>query len=194
MDALLLALALQVSAPDLDRMLERFHDGALSSLRENGECLEADREAFLLKRRQCPDAACRERLGQARLGELVALQPGINLPRDLEVPQVPQLIGALAPEQDRFMTRTGESRPGSVTGALVYDDRQGAFVIREAPGRQTIVLLDIMRKGDNAVQFPVMEETSRGATITARGRLATGKSDAAQFDRRHCVMLYRVPR
>jgi hypothetical protein len=39
-----------------------------------------------------------------------------------------------------------------------------------------------------------MEETSRGATITARGRLATGKSDAAQFDRRHCVMLYRVPR
>ena len=194
MDALVLALALNASAPDLENLLDRFHAGAGSALRDNAQCLEADREAFLLKRRQCADEACRERMTRARLGELAALQPGINLRRDLELPAVPQLIGALAPEADLVMAPKLESRPGSVTGTLLYDEQQGAFVIREAPGRQTIVLLDIMRGGDNAVQFPVMEETSRGAKVTARGRLAAGKRDAAQFDRRHCVYLYRLPR
>jgi hypothetical protein len=190
--ALLVVLALDSAAPDLDGMLGRFHAGAAGALRDNAECLEADRTAWQVKRRRCPDAACRERLARERLGELAALQPGINLPRDFDFPGVPQLIGALAPEPDRIMAPPIASRPGSATGALVYDEQQGAFVIREAPGRQAIVLLDIMRHGDNATQFPVMEETSRGARVTARGRLAV-KSDPPQFDRRHCVLLYRLP-
>lgn len=192
MNAFLLVLALESSAPELDGMLERFHVGAAGALRGNAECLEADTNAWRMKRRQCPDAACRERMTRERLGELVALQPGINLPRDFEFAIVPQLIGALAPEPDRIMAPPIASRPGSATGTLVYDGQQGAFVIREAPGRQAIVLLDIMRHGDNATQFPVMEETSRGARVTARGRLAV-KSDQPQFDRRHCVLLYRLP-
>jgi len=106
---------------------------------------------------------------------------------------VPQLVGALAPEADRLMAPAIASRAGSATGQLVYDDQQGAFVIREKSGHQTIVLLDIMRGGDNATQFPVMEQVHRGATITARGRLAV-KGGTPVFDRRHCVYLYRLPR
>ena len=193
MYALLLALALDSAAPDLELMLERFHAGAASALRGNAECLAADSRAWEAKRRQCVDAACRERMARERLGELAALQPGINMPRDFEFAKVPMLIGALAPEPDRIAAPQMASRAGSVTGALAYDEQQGAFVIREAPGRHTIVLLDMMRHGDNATQFPVMEETSRGAKVMARGRLAV-KSEVPQFDRRHCVLLYRLPR
>ena len=45
--------------------------------------------------------------------------------------------------------------------ARLMTTKQGAFVIREKSGHQTIVLLDIMRGGDNATQFPVMEQVHR---------------------------------
>jgi len=178
---------------DLDEVMARFYAGAQSALKENASCLKPDQQEWLRKRNACKDAPCMDRVYRERLGELTPLQPGINLRRRLDVPEVPQLVGALAPEADRLMAPAIASRAGSATGQLVYDDKQGAFVIREKSGHQTIVLLDIMRGGDNATQFPVMEQVHRGATITARGRLAVKGGGTPVFDRRHCVYLYRLP-
>ena len=161
---------------DLDDVMARYYAGAQGALRENASCLKPDQQ-------ECE-----------RLAELTPLQPGINLRRRMDLPEVPQLVGALAPEADRVMAPAIASRPGSATGQLVHDDKQGAFVIRETSGQQTIVLLDIMRGGDNATQFPVIEEVHRGATITARGRLAVKDGGTPVFDRRQCVYLYRLPR
>jgi uncharacterized protein len=179
---------------DLDEVMARFYAGAQSALKENASCLKPDQQEWLRKRNTCKDAPCMDRVYRERLAELTPLQPGINLRRRLDVPEVPQLVGALAPETDRVMAPAIASRAGSATGQLVHDDKQGAFVIREKSGHQTIVLLDIMRGGDNATQFPVMEQVHRGATITARGRLALKDGGTPVFDRRHCVYLYRLPR
>ena len=178
---------------DLDEVLARYYAGANSALRGNASCLKIDQQEWLRKRNACRDIPCLDRVYRERLGELMLLQPGINLKRRLDVPEGPRLIGALAPEPDRVMAPSITSRPGSVTGDLVYDDKQGAFVIREKPGRQTIVLLDAMRHGDNATQVPVMEETNRGQKVSARGRLAVKDGGTPLFDRRHCVYLYRQP-
>ena len=178
---------------DLDEVMARFYAGANSALKGNASCLRIDQQEWLRHRNTCKDIPCLDRVYRERLGELTLLQPGINLQRRLDVPEGPRLIGALAPEPDRVMAPSIASKPGSVTGDLVYDDKQGAFVIREAPGKQTIVLLDAMRHGDNATQFPVMEETNRGQKVSARGRLAVKDGGTPVFDRRSCVYLYRLP-
>lgn len=182
------------AAPGSDETLARFEAGAADALQGAAACLEAGRKDWLVRREACQDAACVESAYRARLAELALLQPGMNLRRELDLPPAPQIVGALAPEADRIMAPAIASRPGTVTGEFLYDERQGAFVIRERPGQQTILLLDIMRSGDNATQFPVIEEVHKGATITARGRLAVKHGGVPYFDRRHCVVLYRLPR
>jgi uncharacterized protein len=179
---------------DLDEVLARYYAGAQGSLRENAACLKPDQQEWLRKRNACKDIACMDRVYRERLGELTALQPGINLRRRMDVPEVPQLVGALAPESDRAMAPTAASRPGTATGELVHDENQGAFVIRDKTGKQTIVLIDMKRAGDNATEFPVMAQVHRGATISARGHLAVKDGGTPVFDRRHCVYLYRLPR
>jgi len=136
---------------------------------------------------------CLDRAYRERLAELAALQPGINLRRRLDVPEVAQLIGALAPEPDRIVAPSVASKAGTATGEFLYDERQGAFVVREKPGQQAIVLLDISRGSEVAQQVPVIVETHKGATITARGRLVVS-GGAPAFDRRHCIYFYREPR
>lgn len=179
---------------DLDEVMARFYAGAQSALRQNATCLKPDQQEWVRKRNACRDVACMDRVYRERLAELTPLQPGINLRRRMDVPEVPQLVGALAPEPGRVMAPAIASHPGSATGQLVYDDKQGAFVIREKSGHQTIVLVDIMRGGDDATQFPAMAQAHRGATITARGRLAVKDGGGTPvFDRRHCVYLYRLP-
>ncbi len=178
---------------DLDEVMARFYAGATSALKSNAVCLKPDQQEWLQRRNACRDTACLDRVYRERIGELAALQPGINVRRRMDVPEVAQLIGALAPEPDRVMAPAIASRAGTVTGRLLYDDKQGAFVVREKTGRQVIVLLDIMRGGDNAVQVPAMAEVHKDATVTARGRLAVKDGGTPAFDRRHCVYLYRLP-
>lgn len=187
------AAAIIAAAPALEDTLARFEAGAADALRGNAACLAGSRRQWESARERCKDATCVERAYRERLAELALLQPGMNLRGDLELPVVAQLIGALAPEADRVMAPPIASRPGSVAGELLYDERQGAFVIRERPGRQAIVLLDIMRSGDNAVQLPVMAEVHKGAKVSARGRLAVKDGGTPYFDRRHCVLLHRLP-
>ncbi len=177
---------------DLDEVLARFYAGAASALKSNAVCLKRDQQAWLLRRNACRDVACLDRIYRERLAELTPLQPGVNLRRRLDVPEIPQLIGALAPEADRVMAPAVASRAGSVNGQLLHDAKQGAYVIREKSGRQTIVLLDIMRGGDSGVQVPAMAEAHKDAAISARGFLAA-KDATPAFDRRHCVYLYRLP-
>ena len=179
---------------DLDEVMARFYAGAQSSLRDNAVCLKPDQQEWLRKRNTCKDIPCMDRVYRERLAELTPLQPGINLRRRMDVPEVPQLVGALAPEPDRVAAPAIASRPGAVTGQFFYDDKQGAFVIREKSGQQTILLTDMMRGGDNATQFPVIEQVNKGATLSARGRLAVKNGGTPFFDRRHCVYLYRLPR
>ena len=177
---------------DLDEVMARFYAGATSALRSNAECIKPDQQAWLRRRDTCRDSACLDRSYRERLGELMALQPGINVRRRLDVPDVPRLVGTLAPEPDRIMAPPVASKPFTVDGQFLYDDRQGAFVIRQPSGKQYIVLLDIMRHGDNATQMPVLEETSRGVTLTARGYLSSKQPATPYFDRRHCIYLYRA--
>jgi uncharacterized protein len=150
---------------DLDEVMARFA-GRAKRAQENAS-LKPDQQEWR-KRNACKDAPCMDRVYRERLAELTAAA------RDQPAPPTGRPGGAAA--RGRFRARSRRHGPrdrftsGQRHGAARLCDKQGAFVIREKSGHQTIVLLDIMRGGDNATQFPVMEQVHRGATITARGR------------------------
>jgi uncharacterized protein len=96
---------------DLDEVMARFYAGATSAPAGQSRVPQARPAGVAAPAQHLPDTACLDRAYRERLAELTALQPGINLRRSLDVPEVPQLIGALAPEPDRIMAPSIASRP-----------------------------------------------------------------------------------
>ena len=93
----LLVLLLLAAEPDLETLVERFYLGAKAAVSES--CLHADQQAWQQSLRSCSDAACLKRAQLERLAALQALQESV--PKDLDLPEVPQLLWA-----------AGESKPG----------------------------------------------------------------------------------
>lgn len=189
------AICADAGLSDLDEQLARYYHGALAALQENAACLHGDQRDWLKHRDACAaDTACLKRSYLDRLSELSALQPGINTRRALPLPPRPLLVWAMAPEADTIVAPAIASKPATVEGTLLYDDARNGFVLRAAPGRDFLLLPDIMRAGSNATMFPVLAEVNRGERLSARGRLAVKDEGHPYFDHRHCVFLYRLPR
>jgi len=180
---------------DLDDLLGRYHQGALPALQENAPCLKSDQQEWLRRTRAaCNDAPCLKKVYLERLSELQALQPGINTQRKLELPPGPVLAWAMAPEADRIVAPSIASKLATVQGTLLYDEARNSFVLRAAPGKDYVVLPDIMRNGMNATMLPLLAETSGTDRFSARGRLAVKDEGRPFFDHRHCIYLHRLPR
>lgn len=189
------AICADAGLSDLDDQLGRYYHGARAALQENAACLNGDQRDWLKLRDACAaDAACLKRSYLERLSELSALQPGINTRRVLPLPPRPVLVWAMAPEADIIVAPAIASKPASVEGALLYDDARNGFVLRAAPGRDFLLLPDIMRAGSNATMLPVLVEVNRNDRLSARGRLAVKDEGHPFFDHRHCIFLYRLPR
>lgn len=182
MKALLLLLSL-AAEPDFEALVERFYLGAKVALAENALCLEADQQAWQRGLKACKDAACLKRAQLARLATLQALQESV--PGGLDLPEVPQLLWAIAP--------TGESRTGGtplqVEGRLEYG---GGFYLRGDGGKTWLLVDDLSLRGTSAEQLPEIRNASRDARLMARG-IASDEGEKAGFDRRSCVFLYVLP-
>lgn len=176
----------------LDEILARYYQGAALALRENAACLAPDQREWLRKRDSCADAACLNTAYLERLGELSALQPGINTQRKLALPDVPRLAWAMAPEPDRFAAPPIASRPARVVGRVLYDESRNGFMLRTDAGKQYLLLPDMMRGGANEDVLPSLarQETAR---FSARGRLAGKDEGHPYFDHRHCIYIHRMP-
>lgn len=195
--ALFLCLAATAAlAQDVDELLERFHAAAKSRLRENASCLEADRRDWERQTRaKCKkDADCLRAARLARLGELAELQPGMNMPKDLELPSVPALVWAIAPPKDPFGRPEVKSRRFRVEGSLGYNcPPECGWHIRTDSGRSYVMIGDMFLAASTAVSLKTTLETARGARFAARGFLRTEPDSQSAFDNRRCVYVHRIP-
>jgi len=182
MRAALLLLAL-AAEPDLETLVERFYLGAKVTLAENAACLEADQQAWQRSLKACKEAACLKRTRLERLSTLQALQESV--PGGLDLPEVPQLLWAIAPSGE---PRTGGT-PLQVEGRLEYS---GGFYLRGDGGKSWLLVDDLSLRGTSAEQLPEIRDASRGARMMARG-IASDEAGKAGFDRRNCVFLYVLP-
>jgi hypothetical protein len=183
MSALLLLLSL-AAEPDLEALVERFHLGAKVALAENAACLEDDQQAWQRSLKACKDADCLKRARLERLATLQALQESV--PGGLELPDVPQLLWAIAPSG-------GEHRAGGtpiqVEGRLEY---RGGYYLRGDGGKSFLLVDDLTLRGATAEQLPEIRSASRDARLMARG-IAGDAGEMAGFDRRSCIFLYVLP-
>jgi hypothetical protein len=177
----LLVLLLSLAAePDLEALVERFHLGARAALAENAVCLESDQQAWQRGVKACKDAACLKRAQLARLATLQALQESV--PGGLDLPEVPQLLWAIAPEG----TPKSGGVPLQVEGRLTYS---GGYHLRADDGKTWLLVDDFSLRGTTAEQLPEIRAASRDARLMARGIAGEG----AGFDPRQCVFLYVLP-
>jgi uncharacterized protein len=186
------AICADPALSDLDDVLARYYQGARFVLRENAECLVPDQREWLRKRDACGDSACLNTAYLERLGELSALQPGINTQRKLVLPDGPRLAWAMAPEPDRVAAPPIASRPAEVAGRVLYDESRNGFMLRTDAGKQYLLLPDMMRGGANEDMLPSLARME-SARFSARGRLAVKDEGHPYFDHRHCIYLHRLP-
>lgn len=181
----------EVSA--LDEHLGRFYFAARERLAENGSCLVADQQLWLRgNRNTCADGACLKRAYLSRLSELVALQPGMNLPRNLELPPGPALAWAIATPPEAKDDPKLRSKPFRVEGRLEFGD--SGYAVRDAQGKEHVLILAMFLGGATATALQVTLETGKTARFAARGFLSEKEeSGRAYFDSHHCVYLYRLP-
>jgi uncharacterized protein len=167
----------------LDDHLGRFYFAARERLAENASCAAADQREWIRRRNACADNACLKKEYLARLAELVALQPGMNLPRDLELPAAPALVWAIATPEEMKGDPKVASKPFRVEGKLERGDN-GISVDRYA------LIGDMFLAGTTATMLGVLLETGKTARFAARGFL---RDDSSHFDNHQCVYLYRLP-
>jgi hypothetical protein len=174
---LLLALAAE---PNLEELVQRFYLGAKVTLAENASCLEADQQAWQRTLKNCKDAECVKHARLARLATLQALQESV--PRELDLPDVPQLLWAISP--------AGEGKSGGVPlqveGRLTYG---GGYYLREDNAKTHLLVDDLSLRSATAEQLAKIRAESRDARLMARGMLGPGPG----FDPRNCVFLYVLP-
>jgi uncharacterized protein len=185
------AICADAALSRLDELLGRFYFAARERLAENGACLVADQQQWLRAgRNPCADADCLKKAYLERLAELVELQPGMNLPRDLELPRAPALAWAIATPEEMKGDPRVPSKPFRVEGRLERGD--SGFSVRNE--KSYVLLGDMFLAGATATQLPVILETGKTARFAARGFLRDKEeSGQAYFDNHHCTYLYRLP-
>jgi uncharacterized protein len=177
------AICADAELSTLDEHLGRFYFGARERLAENGSCVVADQREWIRRRRNaCADGACLKKSYLERLAELVALQPGMNLTRNLELPRAPALVWAIATPEEMKGDPRVPSKPFRAEGKLQRGDN-GISV------GNYVLIGDMFLGGATATQLPIILETGRTARFAARGFLR----EDSTFDNQHCVYLYRLP-
>jgi len=182
MKTLLLLLALAAD-PDLDALVERFYLGAKVTLAENASCLETDQQDWQRAVKRCRDGTCLKRAQLARLAELQALQESV--PGDLDLPDVPQLLWAIAPAAESKTPGT----PLKVEGRLEY---RAGYHLRGEGGKTFLLADDLSLRGSSADKLREIRNASRNARLMARGSASDDPSGPG-FDPRNCVFLYVLP-
>lgn len=186
------AICADTEASRLDDHLGRFYAAARERLAENRSCVEADQR--LRARNACADNACLRKAYLERLGELVALQPGMNLPRDLELPAVPALAWAIATPEEMKGDPRVPSKPFRVEGRLGWGCPECGYYVRDDAGKSYVMIGDMFLGSATATALQVALETGKTARFAARGFLRENEdSGQAYFDNQHCVYLYRLP-
>jgi hypothetical protein len=184
------AAAGEIPLPELDIWVSRYVAGASAALRENASCLREDQERWIKVRDACTNDECRRSTTLDRLAELHALQPGINLKRQLPLTARPALVWAIAPASDPELRPRGESRPRRVEGKFVYPG-DGGYFIESSPTERTFVIGELGLDGVDATMLPTIVKVNAASRIAASGRVMEAKPPL--FDRRYCVYLYRLP-
>lgn len=190
--ALLLAAAAtagEIPTPDLEVWVNRYVAGASAALRENAGCLRDDQERWVKMRDACGDDECRRNAAIDRLAELHALQPGINLKRDLRLPARPALVWAIAPAADPELRPKTTSRARRVEGKLVYPGDGGYFI--EGGDDRVFVIGELGLDGVDAMILPTIIKVNAESRMSATGRVVDAKPPL--FDRRYCIYLHRLP-
>jgi len=191
--ALLLAAAAtagEIPTPELEVWVSRYVAGATATLRENAGCLRDDQERWVKVRDACGDDECRRNAAIDRLAELHALQPGINLKRDLRLPARPTLVWAISPAADPELRPNATSRPRRVEGRLVYPG-DGGYFIEAGPGERYFVIGELGLDGVDAMILPTIIKVNSDARMSATGRVVDARPPL--FDRRYCIFLHRLP-
>jgi len=189
---LLLAALTAPALPELEELMLRYYQGAALALKENAICLKQSQTQWERARDRCPDAPCRQAAFLDRLAELNALQPGINLQRKLELPSLPALAWAIAPDTDPVTTPRVASRAFRAEGRLTYrgDTDSGYFLEVDEKVRYLLVG-DMSLDPDSGLALPTLAKMND--RLSASGRIARDNRGAPYFDRRHCVFLHRLP-
>ena len=191
--ALILAAAAtagEIPTPDLEVWVNRYVAGASATLRENAGCLREDQERWSKMRDACGDDECRRNAAIDRLAELHALQPGINLKRDLRLPARPALVWAIAPAADPELRPNASSRPRRVEGRFVYPG-DGGYFIEAGAAERYFVIGELGLDGVDATILPSIAKVNAESRMAATGRLVDAKPPL--FDRRYCIYLHRLP-
>ena len=177
------AICADAQVSELDEHLGRFYFAARERLAENASCLASDQREWLRRRNACADAACLRKLYLDRLAELAALQPGMNLPRNFDLPRAPALVWAIATPEEMKGDPKVASKPSRVEGKLARTDNGIAV-------GSSVLVGDMFLGGATATQLSVLVETGKTARFAARGFL---RNDSGYFDNQYCVYLYRLP-
>jgi len=176
----------------LDDLLGSFYQGAQQHLAQGASCLQSDQKQWLKTTRNvCADNACLKKVYLDRLGELNAIQPGINEVRDMVLPTRSMLVWAIPPAEDTVAAPKLDSKPFRTNGVLGYDSFQGGYLIRSGNGPSYVLVLDMFLEGATAAALTALKEKS--VKLTVSGYLAKDTSGQAFFDSRHCVFVYRMP-
>jgi hypothetical protein len=182
--------AAQMPPAELDEWVARYHEGAAAALRENASCLREDRARWEKARAACKDEACRRSASIDRLAELQPLQPVINTPRELGWPARPALVWAFAPAADPVLRPRVDSKPGRKEGRFQYPGDGGYFLVAEG-GARYFVIGELGLDGPDADMLPSLVKVHSETRLAATGRVVEGRD--AQFDRRYCIYLHRLP-
>ena len=191
--ALLLAAATagEIPLPELDVWVTRYVAGASAALRDNAGCLREDQDRWTKVRDACgADEECRRNADLDRLAELRALQPGINLKRELPLPPRATLIWAIAPAADPELRPRTVSHPKRVEGNFTYPGDGGYFMVA-GPNERYFVVGELGLDGVDAIMLPTLVKLNADARLSVTGRVVEGRSPF--FDRRYCILLHRLP-
>jgi len=178
----------------LDLLLGRFYFAAVGRLEENASCLEGDQKRWLrTTRNACKDGACLRSVYLDRLSELMPLQPGMNVPRHLELPPRPALLWAIAPLPEELALPARVSRPMRIEGTLGFGCPECGYFLRTAAGQSHLLLPDMFIGGSSATALSVLMQTERGAKLAVQGYFWKEEGRFGYFDNRHCLFIHRLP-
>jgi uncharacterized protein YecT (DUF1311 family) len=170
-----------------DERLTRFYAAALDAM-DSPACIRNDQRDWLVNtRNRCTTPACLRAAYQRRLGTLLLLQPGINVPNNLELPAVPRLrwmIPTVGPPDAPVLRST----PFTARGTIGYDLNKGGYVLDSGDGLLHTLIPEMLIEPKTYVQLGVLKDMKTAVTVTGRHAVAPG--NRPMFDNRYCVAIY----
>jgi uncharacterized protein len=175
---------------ELDEHLGRYYAAARMEIKDAAHCLQADQQAWLVRRNRCGDARCLEDIYKDRLAELDPLQPGATALRQ-ELPRRPGLVWIVPPAADKVAAPANpKAVPGEFSGVLLDEVATGdGFVVRSHAGERRLVTMLMFLEPATASRLASLARDS-GSTVLVRGHVA-GEGSGKHFEPSRCTFIYR---